>query len=562
MNKFDVNICVPAQDGNSDIILISGVPTNVDAAKIGLAEKITELKAEKEVKKQKSFEVKIKVDSKYRQKIIGKGGKRIKRLRGDFNVQIQLPKKEQDKSEMITITGLEAYANAAKEAILKIVGRYESMVQEEVSIDPRVHFKKFGKRGRSIRKIMDDFKVDICLPREGDADPSLIVVTGDKDAVLNCIDHLKIMEEKFIKDAVLENIVQQALKNSIVKARVKELDNIVEDSMTVDPKHHSQFVARRDEVLRRIGDEFGGVVVSFPRNGVAGDKVNLKGTRNCIDAAITRIREIVKDPNLQMSKVSADVDAAKISLAEKVTELEAEKEVKKQKRPKKVKVHVNPENRPKIIGERGRVIKKLREIFDVQIQLPEEGSDHSEVITITGFEADEAKEAILKIVGQHDSLVQEEDSDDADLLESPMKVRKIDRSKIQARMNAREEQEAASKKAEKEMYHCNNCQKDFQYLSTFTSHLSVSHGNEAKLLNLKYMYKTHEDGHSCTECGQLLSTNKGLALHLGRGHGLIWKIDDNIKPMQAPLQALQAPLSAAQLEKLSRLNISVKRFFE
>ena len=65
--------------------------------------------------------------------------------------------------------------------------------------------------------------------------------------------------------------------------------------MTVDPKHHSQFVARRDEVLRRIGDEFGGVVVSFPRNGVVGDKVNLKGARNCIDAAITRISEIVKD---------------------------------------------------------------------------------------------------------------------------------------------------------------------------------------------------------------------------------------------------------------------------
>ena len=81
--------------------------------------------------------------------------------------------------------------------------------------------------------------------------------------------------------------------------------------MTVDPKHHRHFVARRGEVLRRIGDEFGGVVVSFPRNGVAGDKVNLKGTRNCIDAAITRIREIVKDPNLQIFKVSANVDAAK-----------------------------------------------------------------------------------------------------------------------------------------------------------------------------------------------------------------------------------------------------------
>ena len=80
----------------------------------------------------------------------------------------------------------------------------------------------------------------------------------------------------------------------IVEARVKELDNIVEDSLSVDHKHHRHFVARRGEGLSRIGDEFGGVVVSFPRN-VAGGKVSLKGARNCIDAAIARINEIVKD---------------------------------------------------------------------------------------------------------------------------------------------------------------------------------------------------------------------------------------------------------------------------
>lgn len=44
--------------------------------------------------------------------------------------------------------------------------------------------------------------------------------------------------------------------------------------MTVDPKHHKHFVARRGEVLRQIGDEFGGVIVSFPRSGVDSDKVN------------------------------------------------------------------------------------------------------------------------------------------------------------------------------------------------------------------------------------------------------------------------------------------------
>ena len=209
MNKYDVNIRVPAQDANSDIILISGVPSNVDAAKVGLAEKVKELEAEKEVKIQKSFEVTVEVNPEYHPKIIGRGGEVIKKLRENYDVQIQLPRKDAENSEVITITGFEADANAAREAILKIVGQYESMIQEEVSIDPRVHSMIIGKRGRNIRKIMEDFKVDIRLPRDGEADPSRVVVSGDEDAVLDCIDHLKIIEEEFIQDAADNDWMRQ-----------------------------------------------------------------------------------------------------------------------------------------------------------------------------------------------------------------------------------------------------------------------------------------------------------------------------------------------------------------
>jgi len=42
----------------------------------------------------------------------------------------------------------------------QIVNQFESMVKEEVKIDPRVHSMIIGKRGRTIHKIMDDFKVE------------------------------------------------------------------------------------------------------------------------------------------------------------------------------------------------------------------------------------------------------------------------------------------------------------------------------------------------------------------------------------------------------------------
>ena len=76
MNCYDVNIRVPSQEAKSDLVIISGVPSNVEAAKVkskiintsniciflfkvGLAEKLTELEAEKEEKIRNSFVVSL-----------------------------------------------------------------------------------------------------------------------------------------------------------------------------------------------------------------------------------------------------------------------------------------------------------------------------------------------------------------------------------------------------------------------------------------------------------------------------------------------------------------------
>ena len=74
----------------------------------------------------------------------------------------------------------------AKEAILSIVHEFDSMTKEEVTIDQRIHPMIIGRKGAGIRKIMTDFKVDIKLPREGDADPNLVVIMGSEDACLDC----------------------------------------------------------------------------------------------------------------------------------------------------------------------------------------------------------------------------------------------------------------------------------------------------------------------------------------------------------------------------------------
>jgi len=72
-------------------------------------------------------------------------------------------------------------------------------------------------------------------------------------------------------------------------------ENKAEREIRIDPRHHAYFVARRGEILRQIGEDFGGVTVSFPRAGAKSDRVVIKGAQDCVDGAVSRINEIVSD---------------------------------------------------------------------------------------------------------------------------------------------------------------------------------------------------------------------------------------------------------------------------
>lgn len=72
------------------------------------------------------------------------------------------------------------------------------MTTEEVYIDHRVHPRIIGSKGRGIRKVMEEFKVELKFPRQESEDPDLVVITGAEDAVLDCKDYLLNMEEEYV----------------------------------------------------------------------------------------------------------------------------------------------------------------------------------------------------------------------------------------------------------------------------------------------------------------------------------------------------------------------------
>jgi hypothetical protein len=150
----------------------------------------------------KSFDIQLDIKPEYHPKIIGRKGAVITKLRMDYRVNIQLPKKDDPEASIITITGYEKDANEAKIAIQKIVGDFENLVKEEVFITARVHSMIIGRRGATIRKIMQDFDVDIKMPRERDPEPDLVVIMGNnEDNVLDCKDHLLNLAEEYEQEA-------------------------------------------------------------------------------------------------------------------------------------------------------------------------------------------------------------------------------------------------------------------------------------------------------------------------------------------------------------------------
>uniref|UniRef100_A0A8C6XVP3 Vigilin n=1 Tax=Naja naja TaxID=35670 RepID=A0A8C6XVP3_NAJNA len=201
MEEYEVTISVPQPEQQSDIIIITGC-LNVERAKAGLLDRVRELQAEQEDRALRGFKLTVSVEPKYHPKIIGKKGAVISQIRKDHDVTVQFPDKGEEHQELITITGYEKNTEAARDAILKIVADLEEMVSEDVRLDHRVHARIIGGRGKAIRKLMEEFRVDIRFPQPGASDPDRVTVTGLPENVDDAIDHMLNLEEEYMMDVV------------------------------------------------------------------------------------------------------------------------------------------------------------------------------------------------------------------------------------------------------------------------------------------------------------------------------------------------------------------------
>ena len=252
--ETDTKIDLPESGNDSDVITITGKKENVEKAQ----KKIVQIQSEMA----NVVSIDVMIPSKIHNMMIGAGGKLIQSISDDCGgVAIKFPAAEAN-SDKVSVRGPKEDVEKAKKMLIDLSNeRQLNSVSATIRAKPEHHKFLIGRQGVNIQSVRDKTGARIIFPSEKDEDREVITILGTKDSV--------------------------AAAKKELESRIKDLDKVVEETMTVDPKHHRHFVVRRGEVLRNIGDEYGGVVVSFPRSGVTSDKVGNIKDFNDINGAST-----------------------------------------------------------------------------------------------------------------------------------------------------------------------------------------------------------------------------------------------------------------------------------
>ncbi|XP_064543886.1 vigilin [Drosophila montana] len=372
-----VTITIPTPQENTDIVKLRGPKEDVDKCHKDL------LKLVKEIQ-ESSHIIEVPIFKQFHKFVIGKGGANIKKIRDETQTKIDLPA-EGDTNEVIVITGKKENVLEAKERIQKIQNELSDIVTEEVQISPKYYNSIIGTGGKLISSIMEECGgVTIKFPNS-DSKSDKVTIRGPKDDVEKAKAQLlelanerqqasfsvevraKQQHHKFLigkngasirkirdatgariifpsnEDSDKEAIIIIGKEESVNKAKeqleaiIKECDEVTEGEVTVDPKHHKHFVAKRGTILHRISEECGGVMISFPRPGTNSDKVTIKGAKECIEAAKQRIEETVADLEAQTT----------------------------------IEVVIPQRQHRTIMGARGFKVQQVTSEFDVQIKFPD-----------------------------------------------------------------------------------------------------------------------------------------------------------------------------------------------
>lgn len=414
-----VHIKFPDAKSKSDKVTIVGPKEEAEKAK----NMLLEMSRDKEVN---SYTETIEAKAQHHRFLIGKNGSNIKKIRESTKARIIFP--NEGASDVLTIIGKKENVLEAKRQIEEMLKGLDKVAEGETEVDPAFHRHFVLRRGEVIRHISDELGgVQISFPKPG-SNSSRVTLKGAPD----CIEAAKKRIAQIVDDLrsriTIEVAIPQKHHRTIMGKGGAKVQQI-QSTYNVDikfPNPNEEVEGASEEGGDRPSDIIR--VSGRPENCESAKQALLDQVPVIVEVDIPfdhhryiigksgkDVRELMKayDVNIAVPDRKEESNiivisgspkscaAAKQALHEKQKEIEA--------RSFEVQLKVDPEFHPKIIGQRGAVIKKIREDHDVFIQLPKQG-EGEDVITITGVEERviAARDEIMKIVTELSERVTED----------------------------------------------------------------------------------------------------------------------------------------------------------
>jgi len=343
-----VIISFPRQNVNSSKVVVKGAAQCVQSAKNRILDIIRELDSQ--------VSVDVLIPSSSHRTLMGYRGCNIQDISRQYNVHIKFPDRanntqnspghrdvegdtevsnpaspdpvDSTRRDTITITGQPADCEAAKLALIAL-----TPVTEEVCVPPDYHRFIVGQKGRDVRRLMDDYDVNIAVPGV-EACSDVLTVTGTPANVAKA------------KEAVLQRMAELDKINEQKALRSFRLE------VNVEPRFHPKIIGRRGAVVNKIRQDHDVQIIFPDKTAEKPDVITIVGLEEKTHAARDEIMRMVHElEDLVVESVSIDN-----------------------------RVH------SRIIGSRGRGIHRIMEDYHVDIRFPGRDSSDPNIVVITGPE--------------------------------------------------------------------------------------------------------------------------------------------------------------------------------
>ncbi|KAF2149398.1 hypothetical protein K461DRAFT_45747 [Myriangium duriaei CBS 260.36] len=322
----------------------------------------------------------------YANQLIGKGGSNIKKLRDEFDVDIQV------NDGKVEIKGPEAKANACKSHIKSLERKLADEATYVLKIAPQFHKDLIGSKGAQVNRLQDRYKVRINFPRSSNQDDDSSVAEGEAPRRSNqAADEVIVKGPKKGADEAREELLSLLLY-------VKDNSNVT--TVSVAQSQIPSLIGsggRELEALRLAT----GAQIDVPNNrdeadGSARVDIKIKGTKKAVEEAKKRIQESAKVFDNTVTR----------------------------------EIQVDKKHHRTIIGGGGEGIRKLvvaaggpddRQKINRMVRFPRAEDAEGSTIRIEG-----PKDVADRIVAQIQAQVSQRDSQTTDILEvAPEKHRQL-----------------------------------------------------------------------------------------------------------------------------------------